>query len=252
VPLRRIPSPIARQGAPRQTAVAAHAASGPALRAKKMGNRQTGVMLREQGVGALIQLQPRAGRQSTTVPGLRQRTVVSIEQDLAKDPQAALNTLVAALAGNSTIDVTFLTDERMTAVADTSRMRPGHYGNTALSPGTGRPRPCRVDIGPDAFRSVGDLYATVMHEWQHVLQFRRTTSASEAVDELEARLWEVEHMRETGMAREAMYTSTLRTQLSIWWRRLTADEQSLFERRYRTALQMIEDAQLRQQTGRRR
>lgn len=214
-----------------------------------IGNRQAETLLRNARDGLRIQLQPRGGRRSAAVPGLPHRVVTTIEGTLSSDPQAALNALVAALAADGKIDVTFLTDNRMTAVTDTSVMRPGHYGNTALSPGTGRPRPCRVDIGPDAFRTVNDLYATVMHEWQHVLQFRRTTGASEPADELEARLWEVKHMRETGTDRTATYTSTLRTQLRIWWRQLTPEEQSVFERRYEEALETIEEAQLRQQTG---
>jgi hypothetical protein len=215
-----------------------------------VGNRKAEALLRKTHGNWLIQLQPRGERRSASVPGLRQRVVTAIEATLSTDPQASLDTLVSALAADGKIDVTYLTDGKMTAVTDTSRMKPGHFGNTAMSPGTARPRPSRVDIGPDAFRTVSDLYATVMHEWQHVLQFRRPTSASEPADEMEARLWEVEHMRETGTERSPSNTITLRNQLRIWWRQLTPEEQAAFESRYEEALETIEEAQLRQQTGR--
>ncbi len=207
-----------------------------------VGNRHAGLLLREQPAGALIQLQPRPGRRSATVPGLAHRDVQAIQANLSSDPQAALNAIVAALAREGKIDATFLTDSGMTAVTDTSRMRPGHYGNTALSPGTGRPRPCRVDIGTDAFQTVSDLYTTVMHEWQHVLQFRRTTSASEPADELEARLWEVEHLRETGLSRNSAYLQTLPRQLAYWWGKLTAAEKTPLEARYDAARATIRQA----------
>jgi len=246
---RRIAAPArSRPGRPDQ----AGAPSRAARIAAGVGNRSAAALLREHGPVALLQRQPRGERASTSVPGLSHRDVAGIERVRESDPQAALNLLVDALARRGSIDPAFLVDARMNAITDTSRMRRGHFGNTSLSPGTERPRPCRVDIGPDAFRSVGELYATVMHEWQHVLQFRRNTTSSEAANEVEARLWEVEHMRESGMRRDPAYTISLRTQLSVWWRRLSTDEQPAFEARYRTALETLAEAQMAQQTGPRR
>jgi hypothetical protein len=176
--------------------------------------------------------------------------VARIEAGLSENRQAALDALTAALAGRGSINLSHLTGETMTYVDDKSGMAPGHYGHTSLSPGSGRPRPCRVDIGPDAFRSVSDLYTTVMHEWMHVAQFRRPEMASEAADELEARLWEVENLHLTGHSRSLEYLRWIRGDLQAWWRRLTDVEQAAFSGRFTAAQQTVEDALMRLQTGR--
>jgi hypothetical protein len=196
---------------------------------------------------------------SRTVPGLPGDVVDQMQTRLSDDPQAALDLLTRALAGRGSIDLSFLAGGTMTYVTDKTRMAPGHYGHTSLTPGSGRPRPCSVDIGPDAFRSVGDLYATVMHEWMHVLQFRRPDAASEAMDELEARLWEVENLELTGLWRNSGYMGRIRGDLDGWWRRLTDVEKSAVADRYQAAQDIITrmidrltDEQLRQQGGGRR
>lgn len=202
------------------------------------------------GPAAAIQRQPRAQAASRVVPGLPQDVVTKIEGHLETARQAALDALAAALAGRGSIDLTYLTGSAVNYVEDTSRMAPGHFGHTSLSPGTGRPRPCIIDVGPDAFRTVSELYATVMHEWQHVLQFRRPEAASEAADELEARLWEVENLGQTGLARNLEYLRWMRSDLNRWWRQLSDVEKAAFNERFEAARQDIEDALMRLQTGR--
>jgi hypothetical protein len=193
---------------------------------------------------------------SATVPGLPNDTVNDVQAKLEADRPGALASLQAALSSSGKIDLSFLTDGAMSYISDTSRMRPGHSGVTSLSPGSGRPRPCRVEIGPDAFRSVSVLYTTVMHEWQHVLQFRRSGAGGEAADELEARLWEIENLEQTGLWRDASYMGRIQGQLDHWWGEMKAEEQSPYRPRYETALttivsmrQRLTDEQFRQQQG---
>jgi hypothetical protein len=101
------------------------------------------------GPAAAIQRQPRAQAASRVVPGLPQDVVTKIEGHLETGRQAALDALAAALAGRGSIDLTYLTGSAVNYVEDTSRMAPGHFGHTSLSPVIGRPRPCIIDIGPD-------------------------------------------------------------------------------------------------------
>ena len=193
---------------------------------------------------------------SARVPGLPSDTVNDVQAKLEADPAGALASLQAALSSNGKIVLSFLTDGAMSYISDTSRMRPGHSGVTSLSPGSGRPRPCRVEIGPDAFRSVSVLYTTVMHEWQHVLQFRRPEASGEAADELEARLWEIENLEQTGLWHDTSYMGRIQGQLDHWWGEMNAEEQSPYRPRYETALttitsmrQRLADEQFRQQQG---
>jgi hypothetical protein len=233
--------------------------NGPAARPdhEMLGERSDRIRLlqRTQGNAYVQRLAQNSAaiiqrRASRTVPGLPHDVVTRIETGLSDNRQGVLDTLTGTLAGRGSISLSHLTGEAMNYVDDKSGMAPGHYGHTSLSPGTGRPRPCRVDIGPDAFRSVGDLYATVMHEWQHVLQFRRPDSASEAADEMEARLWEVENMQLTGKSRNFQYLRWMRGDLRAWSARLTDVEQAAFAERIAAAQQSIEDALMRLQQGR--
>jgi hypothetical protein len=197
-----------------------------------------------------LQRQPRA-QPSAAVPGLPREVVTRIEAALETNRQSALDTLGAALVTRGDLDLSFLIGSTMNYVDDRSRMAPGHYGHTSLGPGTGRPRPCRLDIGPDAFRSVGDLYTTVLHEWKHVLQFRRPETASEAADEIEARIWEVENMGLTGMEGNYEFLRNIRSGIVSWERRLESDaEKAAFAPRIAAAQQAIDDAVQRIQTGR--
>jgi hypothetical protein len=193
---------------------------------------------------------------AATVPGLPSDTVNDVQAKLEADQAGALASLQAALSSSGKIDLSFLTDGAMSYISDTSRMRPGHSGLTSLSPGSGRPRPCRVEIGPDGFRSVSVLYTTVLHEWQHVLQFRRPEVSGEAADELEARLWEIENLEQTGLWLDASYMGRIGGQLDHWWGEMSAEEQSPYRPRYETALttitkmrQRLADEQFRQQQG---
>ncbi len=109
---------------------------------------------------------------SRTVPGLPHDAASQIESNLGGNRQNALDILAKTLSDRGDINLSSLTGEKMTLY----RIQAGWRRATMASPPFRRAQadraPCRVEVGPDAFRSVGDLYATVMHEWLHVLQFR--------------------------------------------------------------------------------
>jgi hypothetical protein len=177
-----------------------------------------------------------AGARSTEVPALSQTAVTTARANLSGDPQAAIDAVVADLVAQGQVDVSFLEGGQM-RFSSRAHLAPGHYGHTSLTPGTQRPRPCRVVIGQDAMRNVGILYTTIMHEWQHVIQFRTgpATGRGEAVDETEARLWEVENLEQSGLWRDTAFMSVLPGQLNHWWGRLTPEQQQPLATRYRTA-----------------
>ena len=261
----------ARLGDPRLQSVQRQALAGQIGRLQ--GNRHlqiavTGLKQRERPAP----YQPKNGNRRTTeidaparsrtvqraaVPGLPARRVRQAEANLTSDPQAAVNTVVQGLVDRGQVNTSYLDGGRVTYVGDRSRMPRGHYGHTSLTSGTTHPRPCRVIVGPDALRNVGLLYTTIMHEYQHVLQFRTSgRGAAEAVDEVEARLWEVEHLQDSGLWRDTQYMAVLPGQLQHWWNELTSAQQAPLRARYRRAQATIQqmnrrrlEEQFRQQTG---
>jgi hypothetical protein len=200
---------------------------------------------------------PGAVQRTAEVPGLPANRVRQAEANLTSNPQAAVNAVVQGLVDRGQVNLSYLAGGRVTYVSDRSRMPRGHYGHTSLSPGTGHPRPCRVIVGPDAMRNVGLLYTTIMHEYQHVLQFRTSgRGVAEAVDEVEARLWEVEHLEDSGLWRDIQYMAVLPGQLQHWWGELTPTQQTPLRARYRAAQATIQEMnrrrleeQFRQQTA---
>jgi len=90
-------------------------------------------------------------------------------------------------------------------------------GNYKKDPKTGKyspVHPSEMTIYPKAFSSVQWLVSSIMHEYQHVLQQQRPIDHAEivsedkggragessAADEVEAYLWEMEHINETGVS----------------------------------------------------
>ena len=199
-----------------------------------------------------------ASQPSSTVPGLTNGQVSQVQANLTTNPQAAVNTIAKALADKGQVTLSYIEGNTIGYVGDRSRMRPGRYGDTSLTPGTGLPRPCRVIIGPDAVESVSTLYSTIMHEYQHVLQYRTGRTGEEAATELEAYLWEVENLEKTGMWRRVRAMAELPGQLTHWWEELsTNDERERYRTRYEAARETIRrlnerrlEEQSRQQRGR--
>jgi hypothetical protein len=173
------------------------------------------------------------------VPGLEAELVAQIETQLSQNGQAALDTLFAALVKRGDMDPSFLAGERMTVVKDTEAMAPGHHGHTTLTEGKERPRPSKVVIGPDAFASVGDLYATVMHEWKHVLQFRQPELVSDAMAEFEAFLWEAENIEQTGLWQDMDYMQRIGNLMRASWTKFSEVEKAAMRPRYEAAQELL-------------
>ncbi len=221
----------------------------PIARAK-MRSAPTSVM--RDGPGAP------AGIASAVVPGLTESQATEAERNLTANPQSAVNTVANALSGTGKIDLSSIENRRLVYVSDASRMPPGDYGHTILTPGTAEPRPCRMLIGPAALGSVSTLYSTIMHEYQHVLQLRSGRSGEDAATEMEAYIWEVMHLEETGMWRNAYEMTMMPGRLRYWWDQLNDEEKVRYREKYDAAQATIirmNERRLREQyerqTGRR-
>jgi hypothetical protein len=210
-------------------------------------SRADGVRLIQQTHGnAYVQrlMQPATAaiqreKASRTVPGLPAEAVKDVETRIGEDRQGALDRMAAALAARSSIDLSFLEGRTITYVEDKTGMAPGHFGHTSIAPGDTRPRLCSIVIGPDAFQSVSDLYATVMHEWKHVLQFRKPDPSTEAMDELDAFLWEIENLEKTGLDRNPEYIERMAGIIDTWWNSLSPEQIAVMKQRYVAAWAII-------------
>lgn len=189
---------------------------------------------------------------SAEVPSLSAETVSQVNAFLAQGnaeaKQQATNTMVDALIAAGSIHAQRLVDGRV-------RYQPGFapqgggYGLTSLSPGTAEPRPCIMRLGDGAFSSASVLYSTIMHEYQHVNQFWERTGGSENVHEIQAYLYEIEQMDQSGLGRNLTQLSFMRQQIVAYWNRATAEERQPYQQRYDRALQSIETRVMAIQTG---
>ena len=166
---------------------------------------------------------------SAVVPDLPAATVQLVDGHLAAGrKQAAIDALVRAAARRGRIDPRLLVGGTMTH--DSSISGEG----LASIPGyrrDGQARRTRVRIGDDAFVSgVPLLYSSILHEYQHVLQFQRRGRSPSAVpgqgsnqdladqQEVEAYGWEILHSRDTGLFRtpKLMEDAWLRLHNTYW------------------------------------
>jgi hypothetical protein len=154
----------------------------------------------------------------------------------------ALNVLVEHLGSTGQINLDLLTDRRM-------HYDPGLAGEgVAAPPGFRRDpdtnewvaRPTPVRIGPDAFRQgVPWLYSSVMHEYQHVLQFQENVARGTMGQrnlgwlierqEVEAYATEIINSEQTGISQNPR-------QMRETWRRLHAEHWMKLGRRSRELL----------------
>ncbi len=180
---------------------------------------------------------------SPEVPALITSTVqqvnAALRQGTAEARQQAVNLIVDALIAAGSIEAQRLENGRVIYQPGFAPSG-GGYGLTSLTPGTGLPRPCRVRIGDSAVTSASILYSTIMHEYQHVNQFWENTPGSEAIHEIQAYLYEIEHMRQSGLSNDLTQMSFLRRQLVAYWNRANPQNPAL-RQRYDRALQEIED-----------
>jgi outer membrane protein OmpA-like peptidoglycan-associated protein len=141
------------------------------------------------------------------VPGLDDDLVIEIEDAIdGGSHQAAIDLVVNALAGQGRLNPAEL--EHGTMRYGASMTDEGHTTtywdkDPVLHPDA-RLLPFEVTVGPAAFASVPWLYATVIHEWRHVQQFRvpRSMADKDAASESDAYLHGIEQAWASGLTTE--------------------------------------------------
>jgi hypothetical protein len=145
------------------------------------------------------------------------------------DRQGAIDRMVEHLSADGQLDRDLLLDRKMFYSRSISGEGEAAPPGFARDPESGEltAQPTRVRIGRAAFsQDLTWLYTTIMHEYQHVLQFQRPgaigTMGQVAIDwlierqEVEAYAWEILNSRTTGMFHNP-------TQMRSTWRRLHGD-----------------------------
>ena len=211
-----------------------------------LGNRVVQRMLRRSHVAR--------DESNTAPPGLPESRAQDAQELLTSDPQGAVDEVVAGMAARGAMEPSSLEGERVEYDAET-RLPSGHFGHSSLTPGSGLPRPIRVVVGADALRSLNVLYATIQHEYRHVLELRAGLT-SEAAGEVDAYLEEIEGLESSGAWRDMRYMTHLRSALRHWWDQLDEHEQLERQETYTAALEAWQAAterrleeQFRAQTG---
>lgn len=166
-------------------------------------------------------------KKSSTVPGLAENTVIQVEAFIkANQYQQAIDAIVSDQAKAGRINMSFLDGGAIyynSSLAGEGQVNPPGYTGTGKKQ---KANPSRVEIGPTAFvNGVSLLYSSMMHEYQHVLQFQVSGISPSKVpgqgsnpglihqQEVEAYSWEAIHSKQTGM-----YSKP--TEMQEIWRRL--------------------------------
>ncbi|MCB8982888.1 MAG: hypothetical protein H6659_03610 [Ardenticatenaceae bacterium] len=156
------------------------------------------------------------------VPGLDDATVIQAEDAIdSSNPQAAINVVVNALAAQGRINTGELDGGIMrygAAMTDEGHTTSYWDKDPATHPDA-KLLPFEVTIGPAALASVPWLYATVIHEWRHVQQFRVPMAMADrdAATEADAYLSGIEQAWASGLTTE---------EVQELWERLTRDHWS--------------------------
>ena len=156
-------------------------------------------------------------------------------EKLSSDPQGAVDEVVASLVEQGVVELASLDGERVEYDAG-ARLPSGHFGRSSLTPGSGLPRPVRVLVGADALRNLNILYATIQHEFQHVLELRAGLT-SEAAGEVDAYLVEISGLESSGAWRDMQYMTHLGSALRHWWSEMSEHEQLARQEPYTAALE---------------
>ena len=187
-------------------------------------------------------------------PGLPESRARAAQEALTSDPQGAVDEVVAGMASRGALETASLEGERVEYDSET-RLPSGHFGHSSLTPGSGLPRPIRVVVGTDALRNLNVLYATIQHEYRHVLELRAGLT-SEAAGEVDAYVEEIDGLENSGAWRDMRYMTHLRSALRHWWSELSEHEQLERQEAYTAALEAWQAAnerrleeQFRAQTG---
>lgn len=173
------------------------------------------------------------------VPGLTDEVVMQVEDAIDRgDNQGAIDLVVSALARQGRINPAELDDGTMKYSSGQSDE--GHtisyWDKDPLKHADAKLLPFEVKIGPSALASVPWLYATVIHEWRHVQQFRvpKSMADRDAATECDAYLHGIEQAWASGLTTE---------EVQELWDRLNDDHWSrLTDPAIKAALQPRYDA----------
>ena len=112
-------------------------------------------------------------------------------------------------------------------------------------PETNKAKSVWVTVGNSAFTTVAFLYSTMMHEYEHVLQWfadPKGVAGNVPMAEFDTYTWEIYHAEETGIAN---LPGTLKSRgkwlKSLAWDKMTPQEQEQNSITYYWALQIIRD-----------
>jgi len=199
-------------------------------------------------------------RFSKDIPGLSEYTFREAEKLRKKggagNRRKALNLVVKDLVSYGAIDENLLKGKRMYYNAG---LGAGVYGVATprgyrKDPSTKKKvaKPTRVEIGPSAFRNLPLLYSTIMHEYQHVLQFQKPgakgTSGQVAIQwlidrqEVEAYSWEILNSKTTGLFNKRRLMREKWQQVKHFWNKLGPKGRKLLKPLYEKARTFMKEA----------
>lgn len=159
------------------------------------------------------------------VPGLDDDLVMQVEDAIDNsNPQGAINLVVNALAAQGRINTAELDGGTMrygAAMTDEGHTTSYWDKDPALHPDA-RMLPFEVTIGPAALSDVPWLYATIIHEWRHVQQFRVPMAMADrdAATEADAYLNGIEQAWASGLTTEQV-TELFNRLRDDHWSRIT-------------------------------
>jgi len=174
------------------------------------------------------------------VPGLSDDLVIQIEDAIdGGSHQNAINLVVNELAGQGRLDTSQLESGTMvygSSMTDEGRTTTYWDKDPVLHPDA-RLLPFDVKVGPAAFSSVPWLYATVIHEWRHVQQFRvpQSMADKDAANETDAYLHGIEQAWASGLTTEEVQELWERLNRDHWPRITDAGVKSALQPRYDAA-----------------
>jgi len=101
-----------------------------------------------------------------------------------------------------------------------------------------------IELGPQAFKSTEFLYNTMMHEYQHMLQFIRNPNEWMVANrhglwEFEAYYWEITHLSETEITDAAEIADMGRRLTTEGWNRMNQQEKTDHQAEYDNAINII-------------
>lgn len=174
------------------------------------------------------------------VPGLTDEIVIQVEDAIdAGNHQTAIDLVVGELASQGRINTSELDGGTMrygASMSDEGHTTTYWDKDPAIHPDA-QLLPFEVTIGPAAFSSVPWLYATVIHEWRHVQQFRVPQSMADrdAATEVDAYLNGIEQAWASGLTTEEVQELWNRLDNDHWSRITDPDIRASLQPRYDAA-----------------